>query len=105
MAKQRVPRTLQTTYDTDRSGQIDEDAVEGGGSGSDGDDGASAYEIAVDNGFEGSESDWLESLQGSDGEDGSDGDDGFGTEEQYNSILARLSTIEDELDIDNGGDD
>ena len=35
-------------------------------------DGDSAYQIAVNNGFEGSESEWLDSL----GEDGEDGDDG-----------------------------
>lgn len=32
--------------------------------GDDGSDGASAYEIAVENGFEGTEEEWLESLQG-----------------------------------------
>lgn len=33
----------------------------------------SAYEIAVKNGFEGTEEEWLESLQGEDGKDGIDG--------------------------------
>lgn len=42
-------------------------SIGGGGSGA---DGKSAYEIAVENGFEGSESEWLESLHGKDGEDG-----------------------------------
>ncbi len=46
---------------------------EGGGGGSDGADGKSAYEIAVDNGFTGSESEWLASLKGADGEAGADG--------------------------------
>ena len=32
-----------------------------------GDDGKSAYQIALDNGFSGTESEWLESLQGSAG--------------------------------------
>mgnify|MGYP003289781474 CR=1 FL=1 len=32
-----------------------------------GDDGKSAYQIALDNGFEGSESEWLESLRGKNG--------------------------------------
>ena len=32
----------------------------------------SAYEIAVDNGFRGTEAEWLESLKGSDGKDGQD---------------------------------
>ena len=39
-------------------------------------DGKSAYEIAVANGFIGTESEWLESLKGSDGRDGVDGKDG-----------------------------
>ena len=34
--------------------------------------GKSAYEIAVQNGFKGSETDWLEYLQGTPGEDGKD---------------------------------
>ena len=38
--------------------------------------GESAYEIAVRNGFEGSESEWLESLVGKNGTDGRDGKDG-----------------------------
>ncbi len=42
----------------------------------DGKDGASAYEIAVRHGFEGTEEEWLASLQGSDGENGKDGSDG-----------------------------
>lgn len=52
----------------------------GGGGGEPGADGASAYEIAVDNGFTGTESEWLASLVGSDGADaefpagGSEGD-------------------------------
>ena len=39
----------------------------------DGKDGKSAYEVAVKNGFEGTEAEWLKSLNG----DGKDGDDGF----------------------------
>ena len=38
--------------------------------------GKSAYDIAVDNGFQGSETEWLESLKGENGEDGKDGQDG-----------------------------
>jgi serine protease Do len=38
--------------------------------------GKSAYEIAVEHGFEGSEEDWLDSLRGDDGSDGADGEDG-----------------------------
>lgn len=36
------------------------------------DSGKSAYEIAVENGFEGSETDWLNSLKGQNGQDGKD---------------------------------
>ena len=38
-----------------------------------GDPGKSAYEIAVDNGYAGTEEEWLESLHGADGKDGKDG--------------------------------
>lgn len=38
-----------------------------------GEDGKSAYQIAVENGFEGTEEEWLESLQGPPGKDGAPG--------------------------------
>ena len=38
-----------------------------------GEDGKSAYEIAVENGYEGSETEWLASLKGADGQDGAPG--------------------------------
>lgn len=38
--------------------------------------GKSAYEIAVEHGFDGDEEEWLESLRGEDGKDGDDGKDG-----------------------------
>lgn len=38
-----------------------------------GEDGLSAYEIAIQEGFEGSIEEWLESLKGEDGEDGQNG--------------------------------
>ena len=41
--------------------------------GKDGKDGQSAYQIAVNNGFSGSETDWLASLKGHDGHDGAQG--------------------------------
>ena len=41
-----------------------------------GEDGKSAYEIAVENGFEGTEEEWLESLHGSDGSQGQQGEAG-----------------------------
>lgn len=39
--------------------------------------GKSAYEIAVENGFVGTEAEWLESLHGKDGKDGINGKDGY----------------------------
>lgn len=39
-------------------------------------DGKSAYELAVEQGFEGTLQEWLDSLKGASGEDGSDGSDG-----------------------------
>lgn len=41
-----------------------------------GEDGASAYAVALANGFDGSQSEWLESLRGAPGADGKDGTDG-----------------------------
>ena len=41
-----------------------------------GNDGKSAYEIAVEHGFVGTEAEWLESLKGVDGKDGVNGKDG-----------------------------
>ena len=58
---------------------VGNESGEGGGGTGDGTvgaDGKSAYEIAVEHGFEGSESEWLESLKGEDGVDGKDGVDG-----------------------------
>lgn len=72
-------------------------------------DGKSAYEIAVDNGFEGTEQEWLESLvgpqgprgpegpqgtDGSGGEQGPAGADGFPTEQQWNELVARVTALE-----------
>lgn len=57
-----------TTFDSSLS-----EVLESGGSGA---AGKSAYEIAVENGFVGTEKEWLESLKGKDGKDGRDGVDG-----------------------------
>lgn len=45
----------------------------GSGGGGTGEDGKSAYEIAVENGFSGTEVEWLASLKGDDGADGATG--------------------------------
>jgi len=62
-----------------RDGHDGRDGVDGqdGRDGIDGQDGDSAYQVAVNNGFEGSETEWLASLQGRDGKDGRDGIDGI----------------------------
>lgn len=61
-----------------RDGQDGQDGRDGidGRDGRDGVDGRSAYEVAVDNGFTGTEQEWLDSLNGQDGQDGRDGIDG-----------------------------
>lgn len=50
--------------------------TENSGGGANGKDGKSAYEIAVQYGFNGSEQEWLVSLQGKDGQAGKDGKEG-----------------------------
>jgi len=93
---------------TGPQGPAGEDGVDGqdgeqGPQGPSGEDGDSAYEIAVNNGFEGTEQEWLDSLQGPQGEQGpqgpageygTDGQDGFGTQQQYNDIISRIETLE-----------
>ncbi len=54
-----------------------------GSPGSAGADGESAYQIAVDNGFEGTEEEWLASLHGADGPAGADGTDGTDGKSAY----------------------
>lgn len=58
--------------------------------------GKSAYEVAVDNGFTGTEQEWLESLKGKDGKDGKDGVNGTsGTGEP---VSLNFPTIKNMLD-------
>lgn len=57
------------------SAYLEENPVTGA-DGKDGADGASAYEIAVNNGFEGDETAWLESLKGEKGDKGDTGETG-----------------------------
>lgn len=54
--------------------------------GAKGEDGKSAYQIAVDEGFEGSEADWLASLKGTDGRNGIDGINGTNGKDGINGI-------------------
>ncbi|MED4126310.1 hypothetical protein P4641_20400 [Halalkalibacterium halodurans] len=77
--------------------EIDEHLASGG---MDGQDGASAYEIAVQNGFEGTEQEWLESLvgprglqgpQGPAGQNGQDGVSIVGATSDGENIIFELS--------------
>lgn len=91
-----------------------------GGNGTPGINGLSAYEIAVKNGYKGSEADWLKSLQGEDGKDGKDGityrvDTGYyiyGNEKKHevhfvnptnNTLVARYEIV-DGVDGKDGSD-
>ena len=56
-------------------GQPGKDGIDGE-PGVDGTDGKSAYIIAVEHGFTGTETEWLASLKGADGKDGADGQPG-----------------------------
>ena len=64
----------------------------------DGNDGASAYEIAVENGFRGTEAEWLESLKGVPGQPGANGKTAYqyakeggytGTESEFAAKMAK----------------
>ena len=72
--------------------------------GGDGQDGLSAYQIAIGNGFKGSEAEWLDSLKGEDGSDGEDGQDGKDftfedfTPEQLEDL--KLKVVDTEFDGD-----
>jgi len=69
-------------------------AGEPGADGVDGVDGKSAYEIALENGFEGTEEEWLESLVGPEGPQGPDAVTGDGI-----STIVKLTQAEyDALD-------
>ncbi len=68
---QILSKASDTAYDTAWV-----DAPQGTGTGGTGVDGKSAYEVAVDNGYTGTEVQWLASLKGADGKDGVNGTDG-----------------------------
>ncbi|MGN1097026.1 MAG: hypothetical protein ACI4QU_04225, partial [Christensenellales bacterium] len=60
--------------------------------------GLSAYEIAVKNGFTGTETEWLESLKGTDGKDGKDGINGINGADGSDGVnaISSLSEIYDQ---------
>lgn len=70
-----------------------------GKDGTNGVDGKSAYEIALANGFEGSEEEWLASLKGKDGADGKDGVSGGSGETitVYNETSYRWQYVSGEI--------
>ena len=68
-----------------------------GGGGGAGIDGKSAYEIAVDNGFEGTEEEWLESLKGTNGYTPVRGED-YWTEEDKAEIKADVDAMVGDID-------
>ena len=78
---------------------------QGGGEGEGGADGKSAYEIAVKNGFEGTEQEWLDSLvgpqgpQGPQGEKGDKGDSYILTDEDKEELV---DTPRDKIEFTNG---
>ncbi len=64
-----------------------------GQNGVNGSDGKSAYEIAVENGFVGTEFEWLVSLKGSDGKDGVNGKDGADGQDGINGADGKSAYI------------
>ena len=68
-------------------------------SASKGTDGKSAYEIAVEHGFVGTETEWLESLRGADGKDGLPGKDGKNGVDGKDGITPDMSSYATKTDI------
>ena len=64
-----------------------------------GKDGRSAYEIAVEHGFVGTETEWLESLRGADGKDGLPGKDGKNGVDAKDGITPDMSSYATKTDI------
>lgn len=74
-----------------------------GKNGKDGENGLSAYEVALNNGFEGTEEEWLESLKGADGKDGENGKDGADGKDSYDDteVKADISKLKGTILYDN----
>ena len=72
-------------------GQKGETGAQGekGDTGAAGENGKSAYELACDNGYSGTESEWLASLVGKDGKDGESGTDGRNGQSAYEIAVSR----------------
>lgn len=69
----KTTETVPVAVDADGMAWVPQQS--GGSGSSTGADGKSAYEIAVKNGYKGTEAEWLASLKGEKGEDGQDGAD------------------------------
>ena len=94
-----------TTYEVTNgtNGTNGKDGVDGkdgrdGIDGTNGTNGKSAYEIAKDNGFVGSEDDWLDSLKGAKGDNGSNGANGLDGKEVVLRVTS--TTIQWKYDTD-----
>ena len=86
------------TNGTDGKDGIDGEDGTDGKDGADGKDGLSAYEIALNNGFVGTESEWLASLKGKDGVDGDSPEvSGFATTEYVEERLSEILIILENL--------
>lgn len=72
---------------------------EKGEAGTDGKDGLSAYELALKNGFEGTEDEWLQSLRG---EEGISGIVGFEVRDGYLFAISEKSENINKFKIENG---
>lgn len=96
----KAPKLIQNFINTTIVPALNNSSGGGGGNG------ASAYEIAVANGFEGTEAEWLESLKGEDGEPGEDGytpvkgTDYYTEEEQEEMVEAVLAELPISVDED-----
>lgn len=64
-----------------------------------GKDGKSAFEIAIEHGFVGTETEWLESLRGADGKDGLPGKDGKNGVDGKDGITPDMSSYATKTDI------
>lgn len=65
-------------------------------------EGKSAYELAVENGYMGTEENWLESIKGTSAYQSAVAGGYTGTEDDFNSILNSLGNLYEILDYING---
>ena len=96
-----------TTYEVTNGadGSNGRDGIDGtngkdGINGTNGENGKSAYEIAKDNGFVGSEDDWLDSLKGEKGDNGSNGANGLNGKEVVLRVTSTMIQWKYDTDIE-----